>query len=213
MDKRIYQVYELLLAEYGHQNWWPADTPWEVCMGTVLTQNTSWTNVEKAIDNFKALGAMSAEEVLQLEDQVIEEAIRPSGYYRIKKKRLRSVAHWWIDNRDKVPAGCSDEEIQHWRHSLLDVHGVGEETADCILLYCFNLPTFVIDTYTKRMVHRHLGMKANMKYGKLQRIFMESLPRDVALFNDFHALIVANSKVGCPNKKCLDNCSLRLINE
>ncbi|QSH42216.1 endonuclease III domain-containing protein [Lentisphaerota bacterium ZTH] len=213
MDKRILKVYELLFEAYGHQDWWPADTPWEVCMGAVLTQNTSWTNVEKAIANFKSIGAMTADKVLQLEDSDIEQAIRPSGYFRIKTRRLRSVANWWIRNSSKVPSECSDDELLRWRHSLLEVHGVGEETADSILLYCFNLPMFVIDTYTRRMVHRHLGMEPNMNYGKLQRIFMESIPRDTALYNEFHALIVLNSKVGCPNKKCLDNCPLRVISE
>lgn len=199
--KLLMRLYNSLLDRYGHQEWWPADSPWEVCVGAILTQNTNWNNVEKAILNLKnadliGKGGKSSNPnaFLDIEPSIIAELIRPSGYFNLKTKRLLALAEWWKDNtlNDKfIKPGI---ELNYLRKELLKVYGVGEETADTIILYAFNLPSFIIDTYTKRISSVYLNSSMNVRYEELQSIYMDNLPHDPSLFNEFHALIVRLAK-------------------
>ncbi len=200
---RVMRTYELLFERFGHQHWWPADSPWEVCTGAVLTQNTNWRNVEKALDELKRHHALDPEKILDMEMEELSEQIRPSGFFRIKAARLKAVAQWWLVHKD------SDESTSRLRESLLDVPGVGPETADSILLYALERPTFVIDAYTKRISARHLGTAPNADYHFLQQFYMDHLPREVRLFNEYHALLVQNAKAYCRKGECLPGCPLR----
>jgi endonuclease-3 related protein len=176
----------------------------------VLTQNTSWNNVEKAIALMKSAGALDPDIVVELPVSELEALIRPSGFFRIKTKRLKNMAVWWLANvRDsKLPDGRSTAE---WRHRLLEVNGIGPETADSILLYCFNQPVFVIDAYTRRIAARHFGSAPESSYQELQKIFMENLPGSTEIFNEYHALLVRNAKECCRKNICLEDCPLREI--
>jgi endonuclease-3 related protein len=207
----LMKIFETLLQAYGPQSWWPGDSPWEICIGAVLTQNTNWGNVEKAIKNLKTLNAVNPEKILAMKPEELEEAIRPSGYFRLKAKRLRNVTEWWLKNVENNCLSSSKKSMDLWRQSLLAVNGVGPETADSILLYSFNLPTFVVDTYTKRIFARHFGTDPQIEYHDLRAIFMNSLPADYKLFNEFHALIVQLGKELCRKNTCELNCPLRKL--
>lgn len=220
MKQRLLKIYHKLFEIYGPQNWWPGDSPWEICVGAVLTQNTNWSNVEKAIVNLKKGGLISnfpaqknpehfPAKFTETPISIIEEMIRPSGYFHLKTERMMHVAEWWLTN---VSGGflCQDgKSLDFWRNSLLKVKGVGAETADSILLYAFNLPTFVVDSYTKRVMARHLGTDPDIDYHKLRDLFMENLPLDAKLFNEYHALIVQVAKEECLKRECKDSCPLR----
>jgi endonuclease-3 related protein len=212
VKEKVNKAFELLFDKYGEQFWWPGETPWEVCAGAVLTQNTNWGNVEKAIELLKQRNALDPEVVLSMPDSELEAAIRPSGFFRLKAKRLRAVARWWLEHSPNIMTRRHEaQEFGKWRESLLSVNGVGEETADSILLYAFDLPVFVIDAYTRRMAARHFQLPENISYGELQHIFMDFLPKDVRLYNEYHALIVRNSKDHCRKKECTCDCPLRLL--
>lgn len=210
MDKRIAQGFDILSASFGKQHWWPGDSPWEICTGAVLTQNTNWNNVEKAIALIKSADAMSPRVIAELPVSTLEELLRPSGFFRIKAQRLRNMAAWWLANvRDsKLPGDRAGTE---WRRQLLEINGIGPETADSILLYCFNQPLFVIDAYTRRISARHFGTSPDISYSNLQRMFMQNLPDSVELFNEYHALLVRNAKEYCRKNICLEDCPLREI--
>ena len=219
--KQLMELYDELYAIYGPQYWWPANSPWEVCVGAILTQNTNWNNVEKAITNLKNAnllpnqgeGEGRSPGVLECESYGVGETefcnvdyptrlftsnsddiaqlIRPSGYFNMKSKRLVSMAEWWLKNGN---IEYKNEDISELRTSLLQINGVGPETADTIILYAFNLPVFVIDTYTKRVCNAYINTPDNIDYNELQEIFMNNLPHKTQLFNEFHALIVRISK-------------------
>ena len=221
MKQQLLTIYNLLFEHFGPQNWWPGDTPWEIALGAILTQNTNWSNVEKAIVNLKKYDLIQTsinsihnesfpEKLLNTDDLIIEEAIRPSGYYRMKTQKLKNLALWWIENV-KNDSLKYKKNLEYWRNSILTVNGVGPETADSILLYAFNFPTFVIDTYTKRILSRHLGTKPDIKYENLRNLFMTNLKNDAQFFNEYHALLVKLAKEDCLKSKCLDSCILRKI--
>jgi endonuclease-3 related protein len=213
MKRRLLSIYSILLTRYGHRHWWPAETAFEVCVGAILTQNTNWTNVEKAIINLKAAGILSPEGILSLSHAELAELIRPSGFFNVKSERLRIFVEWL-----QLKAAGSLEQLfaQDWRslrQELLAVKGVGRETADSILLYAGNQPTFVVDAYTRRLLYR-LGMIAeHADYETVRGLFMDELPPDVALFNEYHALIVEHCKVSCRKKPLCAGCVLRLSGE
>jgi len=207
MKAKLQRIYDVLYKTYGPQYWWPGDTPWEICVGAVLTQNTNWSNVEKAIVNLKVANKLSPEKIMAMPDSELEEALKPSGYFRIKTQRLKNVTRWWLDNvvSDKL---SSSKKLSVWRESILSVNGVGPETADSILLYSFNLPTFVIDAYTRRIVARHCGTSEDIDYHELQALFMNNLPADYTLFNEYHALLVRMAKDDCRKSFCSEKCPL-----
>ncbi|MCI0504180.1 endonuclease III domain-containing protein [Candidatus Micrarchaeota archaeon] len=178
---RVLQLYKRLLAEYGPQGWWPADTQFEVVVGALLTQNTNWKNVEKAVDNLKMAGKLSPEAILKTQNPELETLIRPSGFYRQKAERLRLLTRKYSEilSRNSPPT----------REELLEVNGVGKETADSILLYAFGLPYFVIDAYTRRFCAHH-RLFTGKDYDDYREYFEHSLPRSVPLYQEYHALIV-----------------------
>jgi endonuclease-3 related protein len=208
------RVYNRLYDYYGSQEWWPGETPLEVMVGAVLTQNTNWVNVEKAIVNLKDAGRLSFSDLREMPLELLAEYIRPSGYYNIKARRLKNLFQMIDDEYEGEPAFLFEDSLESSRENLLRVNGVGPETADSILLYAAEKPVFVIDTYTHRVFSRHHLVEEETDYFTLQQEFMDSLPRDVPLFNEFHALIVAVAKEFCKKKKprCSE-CPLQRVEE
>jgi endonuclease-3 related protein len=188
-------VYQRLLEAYGPQDWWPADTPFEVVVGSVLTQNTAWGNVEKAIGNLSRHGHLSLGAINRLGHEELAAIIRPSGYFNIKARRLKSLCDW-INSQGGMEM-LSRRDTEEFREQLLNVNGIGPETADDILLYAFDRPVFVIDAYTRRLF-RTLGLiKGDEKYESLRKRFESHLDPDPELFNEYHALIVRHAKEKC----------------
>jgi endonuclease-3 related protein len=215
---QISWIFEQLYGAYGPQGWWPAETPLEVIIGAVLTQNTAWQNVERAIENLKKAGLLHLQGLVEVENKTLAELIRPSGYFNVKARRLKGVVMFLHEAGGVETLISWDKE--KLRAALLRIKGVGEETADSILLYAFEKPVFVVDSYTKRVFSR-LGLieDEGVGYESLQTFFECNLFEDVKLFNEFHALIVKLGKerckkrqplcVGCPlGVKCLSNDNL-----
>ena len=188
-------VYQRLLEAYGIQTWWPADSTFEVMVGAVLTQNTSWINVEKAISNLKHSNSLSLEGILALSDEALAKLIKSSGYFNVKAKRLKNLCLWIAENRGESKLAELDTGIL--RSSLLQVNGVGPETADDILLYAFARPVFVIDTYTRRLFTSLRLIHGSEPYEDLRQNFEAELEPDISLFNQYHALIVRHAKEKC----------------
>ena len=208
LNQTLQSIYRQLLAGYGPQNWWPAPEPFEVIVGAVLTQSAAWSNVEKAIANLKAADALSPRTLRQLPLPELARLIHPCGYYNAKALKLKSFAHWlrehYNDNLDKLFA----HDIDYLRQQLLSVHGIGEETADSIILYAANKPIFVIDAYTRRIINRiGLAPTAN-SYSAYQALFMDNLPMDTRLFNEYHALLVCLAKDVCRRRPTCQRCCL-----
>lgn len=202
-------VYAQLLACYGPQQWWPGETPFEVVIGAVLTQNTAWSNVSRAIANLKEAGLLTLETLDRAEPEIVRALIAPSGFFNVKYRRLRHL----LDYLTSQPAAwdrLQGAPLDIVRAELLQVHGVGPETADSILLYAFQRPTFVIDAYTRRLFAR-LGASWMDKapYEALRTFFMEQLPPDRGLYNEYHALIVVHGKARCRARPQCAVCPLR----
>ncbi len=203
-SQALYQIYKTLYNYYGPQFWWPGDTPFEIIVGAVLTQNTAWRNVEKAINNLKSSKILTLKKLVLLSISELAELIRPSGFYNIKAKRLHnlleSLSHKYQGSYRKM---CKATTAK-LRADLLSVKGIGQETADSILLYAFSRPVFVVDAYTKRIFSRHKFFSANTEYSKIQSFFINNLPQDIKVYNEYHALIVRLAKDYCRKKpKCL----------
>ena len=201
-------VFQQLFNSYGPQNWWPGESPLEVMVGAVLTQNTAWSNVEKAIDNLRDAGLLQFDSLNAVSIEELAELIRPAGYYRQKAQRLRN----FLDFITEAYQGSITEmvlgEKATLREQLLQVNGIGPETADSILLYAANLPSFVVDAYTARIFTRHGWVEPEADYHDLQAYFEDCLETDAQLFNEFHALIVRVGKEFCkPAPKC-EKCPL-----
>lgn len=205
-------VYQQLFKHYGPQHWWPGDTPFEIMVGAVLTQNTAWTNVEKAIVNLRDRDCLDAERIMALTPARLAALIRPAGYFNVKAKRLRNFCAWYLAiGAEQGMAALDDKSL---RHALLSVNGIGPETADDILLYACDRPVFVIDAYTRRIFSR-LGLVAgDESYEQLRQIFEKGLARGshherIKLFNEYHALIVRHGKDVCKTKPRCASCCLR----
>jgi len=197
-------IYRMLLDAYGKQHWWPSDSPFEMMVGAILTQNTNWQNVEKAIANLKRSDALDAQTMLNISETSLQELIRPSGFFRQKAARLRLLCHFYLKHGGE--SGIKD--LDDPRRSLLSLNGIGPETADSILLYALGMPVFVIDAYTSRTFAR-LGLTAaDATYAELQEYFHAQLESEVPLFNEFHALIVQHAKQHCRVKPVCQNCLL-----
>lgn len=193
----LQHIFESLLAFYGPQHWWPADTPFEVMVGAILTQNTAWTSVEKAIARLADICDMTPQGILALPSAQLEEAIRPSGYFRQKAQRLRHLCGYLLERYGGMIPNMNGIPIARLRVELLRLHGIGPETADSILLYALEKPVFVVDAYTVRLCSR-LGMiDGNSKYARVQSLFMDNLEPDVTTFNEYHALMVKHGKERC----------------
>jgi endonuclease-3 related protein len=206
--QRLMKVFELLSNHFGPQNWWPAETELEMIVGAVLTQNTNWKNVEKAIENLKDKGLLSLEGLRSLSLTELAQKIRPSGYFNIKAKRLTNLIDFIAGTYQGDLSLFLEDETRNLRRGLLSVKGVGPETADSILLYAAHRPVFVIDTYTHRILCRHGMSEEQTTYDELQRLFMDHLTEDTPLFNEFHALIVKTGKMYCRRKPLCTHCPL-----
>jgi endonuclease-3 related protein len=186
-------IYGRLFRRYGPQGWWPGETRTEIMVGAVLTQNTTWKNVVYALDNIKADRLLDFKKLYRLPGLRLASLIRPSGYYRLKAKRLKNLVRLWNEEFGNNWKRVHATPTEILRARLLGVNGIGNETADSILLYALDRPVFVVDLYTKRVLTRHRITNPNPTYEEMQRLFHSRLPRDVNLYNEYHALIV---KVG-----------------
>lgn len=201
---RIFAFYKKLLACYGYQHWWPCKSPdpFEIVVGAVLTQNTAWTNVERALKRLEAACLMTPAAILSAPEPTLQEAIRPAGFFHQKSAYLRAVSEFYQAHAAGYARFCGKEELAARRKALLAVKGVGRETADDILLYAFRQPVFIIDAYTRRIAERHLGLDGQMPYEALQKTFTDALPRDVKLYGEYHALMVQHGKNSCLKSGC-----------
>ena len=204
MGDNLLSIYKTLLAHYGNLHWWPAKTPYEVMVGAVLTQNTAWINVEKAIANFG--DNLSPEFVENAEFAELIDIIRPAGFFNQKAVYLKSVTNWYAKYTYDVPT-VQREPFAKLRTELLAVKGVGKETADSILLYAFGFPTFVVDAYTVRLCERY-PVDAGKGYNGIKAHFENNLPHSEEVYNNFHALIVINAKEHCRKKPVCEGCPL-----
>jgi len=198
-----------LLRYFGPQNWWPAQSRFEVIVGAVLTQNTNWKNVEKAIENLRKDRLLSLSGLHAISQSELAEKIRPAGYYNIKAKRLKNLINHIYDNYNGDLENFFKQKTPRLREGLLSVNGVGQETADSILLYAAERPVFVIDAYTHRILSRHQLCDETTDYYALQELFTSHLPEDTRLFNEFHALIVRTAKEFCQKKPLCEKCPLK----
>ncbi|OEF97518.1 endonuclease III domain-containing protein [Desulfuribacillus alkaliarsenatis] len=206
----IYKTYDTLLKHYDSQNWWPADTPFEIMVGAILTQNTSWQNVTKAINQLKQYpgnNPLNPQLMYAMTQETLADLIRPSGFYTIKAKRLHNFLEWF-NSKDFDISNLLPIDTQTLRAELLSINGVGKETADSILLYALDRPIFVIDAYTRRIFER-LGLQIPKNYDEFQSIFEQSLEHNPKLYNEYHALIVRHAKEYCKTKPLCNNCFIQ----
>ena len=205
------QIYQLLYDAFGPQHWWPGESQIEIITGAILTQNTSWANVEKAIANLIAADCLNAVKLHNLELSQLAELIRPAGYYNIKAKRLKSFLNWLFDNYDGNLKNLENVNTEQLREELLTVKGIGRETADSILLYALERPVFVVDAYTARITTRHGLIEPGADYEQLKDLFESNLPKDIQLFNEYHALLVRVGKEFCKPKAKCPSCPLEKL--
>ncbi len=207
-DNKLMSFYRVLLERFGPQNWWPGDGPFEVMVGAVLTQNTNWANVEKAIKNLKDADMLCPEKIDRLSQQELAPLIRPAGYFNIKSRRLKNLVRWLCRDYGGSVNELAGIATDRLREELLSINGVGPETADSIILYAFERPTFVVDTYTYRILVRHSCIDMESDYEQTKEYCQANLPDDVALYNEFHALIVRLGKDHCRPKPRCSGCPL-----
>lgn len=206
---KIERIYKTLYKAFGPQHWWPGDTPFEVAVGAILTQNTNWGNVEKAINNLKAAKALNPKRLHELPIKELARLIRPAGYFNIKAKRLKAFVDFLMNYyKGSMKQLKNNEDMYNLRKKLLSVSGIGPETADSILLYALKKPVFVIDAYTKRVLSRHGIMEHDEPYNNFQELFHAFLKKDVELFNEYHALFVRAGKIYCKPKPVCEGCPL-----
>ena len=201
-------IYGRLFERFGPRYWWPAETSFEVCVGAILTQNTAWTNVEKAICALKQAAIMTPTALRDVELEQLAQLIRPSGYFNMKSARLKEFVAWLFLYYEGSLEQMTTVEWRTLRSELLQVRGIGPETADSILLYAGHKATFVVDAYTRRLFHRLGFLPENARYDETRALFMAHLPADVALFNEYHALIVEECKQFCRKKPLCTGCPL-----
>ena len=209
---KVFEIYEILLEHFGPQGWWPGDTPFEVMVGAVLTQNTNWVNVSKAIDNLKREDLLSFEKLHDLPVELLAEKIKPAGYFNLKAARLKNLFNFIAREYNGSLEDMFAVDMYSLREEILTVKGIGPETADSILLYAGNKPVFVVDTYTHRIFSRHNIIAEEEGYYEIQEYFSMSLPDDVKLFNEYHALIVRLGKEFCKkNNPLCKSCPLDVV--
>jgi len=201
--KRLTEIYQLLYDRFGPQRWWPGETQFEIIIGAILTQNTNWANVEKAIANLKSADCLTPEKIHNIPILKLAELIRPAGYYNIKAKRLKNFVDWLFNNYSGQLTNLENLDTDQLRAELLAIRGIGCETADSILLYALNRCVFVVDAYTARVAFRHRLIEPEADYEQLRELFQSNLPEDTQLFNEYHALLVRVGKEFCkPKAKC-----------
>jgi endonuclease III related protein len=205
-SSKLHEIFEWLYEAYGPQHWWPGDTPFEVMIGAILTQNTAWSNVEKAMASLKAIDCLSPEAILALSHESLAGLLRPSGYFNVKARRLQGFCEWYLAQGGYKT--LAREETAALRRRLLGLNGLGPETVDDILLYAFRRPVFVIDAYTRRLFARIGVIQGDEGYEELRYMFESALGPDVALYNEFHALIVRHAKAVCKSQPACSGCGL-----
>ncbi len=210
-EKQLAEIYKLLFERFAEQHWWPGQTRFEIIVGAILTQNTNWANVEKAIANLKAADLLTFEGLFLLDLTELAGLIRPAGYFNIKAKRLKNFLIWLHDNYEGELANLEQISTEQLREELLSVKGIGPETADSILLYAFDREVFVVDAYTARIACRHGLIEPGAEYQQLQDLFESNLPTDVGMFNEFHALLVRTGKEFCKPKANCSGCPLEQL--
>jgi endonuclease-3 related protein len=213
MSANVYRllktIYRKIYADFGPQHWWPGDTPFEVAVGAILTQNTNWDNVERAIGNLKERKLLGAKKMHALPAGKLAEIIRPAGYFNVKARRLKAFLDFLIGNYAGSFKRMGREETSNLREKLLGVNGIGPETADSILLYALERPVFVIDAYTRRVLSRHGIIGHDEPYDVYQGLFHLALEPETQLYNEYHALLVRVGKINCrPRKPMCGTCPL-----
>ena len=210
--ERLQLIYQRLLDHFGPQHWWPGETPFEILVGAILTQNANWQNVEKAIGNLKDAGMLSLEKMSALPVALLAEYIRPSGYYNIKAGRLRNLLEHINREHEGDLEAFLGQPTDLLRQQLLSIKGIGPETADSMVLYAASRPVFVVDAYTHRILSRHGIIPEEYGYAEIQELFMDNLEADAALFNEYHALLVRIGKECCrKSKPACERCPLQGI--
>jgi len=207
-SKLLMEMYEAMRERFGHQGWWPGDGALEICLGAILTQNTNWSNVEKALANLRAAGRLDVRALAEMPTSELAELIRPAGYFNVKANRLKNfITHLWESYGTDIE-GFLDRPVSSLREELLAISGIGRETADSMILYAAGKPAFVVDAYTYRILLRHGLIAPEDEYAAIRDLMESSLPEDVELWNDYHAQLVAVGKHYCrPRARC-DGCPL-----
>lgn len=204
-------IFEKLTTAYGPLHWWPAETPFEVAIGAILTQNTNWKNVEMAIANLRHKIELTPQALLEIDRNKLEQLIRPSGFFRQKAERLQLLVEHLRTHHDGSLEQLLRQPLDEVRRELLQLKGIGPETADSILLYAGNLPSFVVDAYTRRLLERLGHLRGKESYEQIRSLFMTELPADPSLFNEYHALIVEHCKRFCLKRPLCSDCCLNKI--
>ena len=207
--KVLTEIYDSLFKFFGHQNWWPGDTDFEVVIGAILTQNTNWTNVEKAIRNLKSAKIFTPKKLYEIDVEDLAGLIKPSGYFNVKSKRLKHFIEWLYLNYNGNLSDLFKLDYDVLRDQLLSVNGIGRETADSIILYAAEKATFVVDAYTKRVLVRHGVITEDYDYEAIKLVFEDNLRKDVSFYNEYHALIVMVGKYYCKPRMQCEECPLK----
>lgn len=211
--KKLLRIYRRLLKHFGPQEWWPADTPFEVMVGAILTQNTNWGNVEKAIAELKRSKVLSPKSLAAIPNAELGKLVRSSGYFRQKAKKLKAFVKFFLREYDGSIRKMREDEGEKLRKKLLEVHGVGPETADSMLCYALDKPTFVVDAYTKR-IGKRVGLFKFEDYHQIKDYFERNLPRDLEIYKEYHALLVELGKNFCkPRPECKKCPILKICHE
>ncbi len=208
MKRTLHRYYGLMADHFGPTNWWPGDSAFEIAVGAILTQNTAWRNVEKALVNLKGEDLLSPRALLDCQSARLETALKPSGFFRVKARRLRSFCAFLDEGYGGSMGRLADQPLETLRAELLGVHGIGPETADDIILYACEKPVFVVDAYTRRILSRHGHVEPEIGYEDLRALFEKHLDKDVALYKDYHGLIVWTGKDFCRATPNCEKCPL-----
>lgn len=211
VKEKLEEIYDLLYKEFGPQHWWPGETKFEIIVGAILTQNTNWSNVEKAVENLKKAQLLTPKKLYEVPSVKLATYIKSAGYYNIKAKRLKSFLKYLFEKYNGSLRRMFKQPLHVLREELLSLNGIGSETADSILLYAGEYPIFVVDAYTKRILSRHNLIGQDAQYHELQQLFMDNLPQDVQLFNEYHALLVRVGKEFCKKIPQCERCILKRL--
>jgi endonuclease-3 related protein len=211
MKDDLLKYHKKLVTYFGPQKgWWPGESRFEILISTLLVQHTNWLNVEKAVKNLKTFRLLSPEKIHELDEVTLQEAIKPAGHYRQKAARLKALVAWLMNRYDGDLEKARQATPSRVRQELLDISGIGPETADAILLYALDLPSFVIDTYTYRVLSRHQLVGEETSYEEMQQLFHTNLPSEIPLYQEYHALLVEVGKKFCKTQARCDACPLKV---
>jgi endonuclease-3 related protein len=208
-SKKLIKIYQKLYSSIGPRHWWPGDSPFEVIIGAILTQNTSWKNVEIAIRALKEKNLLDPLKLYRVRDRLLANTIKSSGFFNIKAKRIKTFMRFLFENYQGSLKKMFSENLTPLREKLLKINGIGPETADSILLYAGGKPIFVVDAYTKRILARHNLISKTASYSEIQELFMENLKKDAGMFNEYHALLVYTGKYFCKKTPNCENCPMK----